>query len=143
MQDFIGKYRHTLDAKKRLAVPQKLRDKLGKEFVICRPSDNKTKCVYLYNDEDWHEFVTQAKETEQGKGRTKLGRRLFVHADQIDLDAQGRFTVPAEYCQYAGLEKDVVLFGAGDRIEIWDTVEFDAMVAELEEEDYDSSDIAD
>lgn len=143
MLDFIGKYRHTLDAKKRLAVPQKLRDKLGREFVICRPSDNETKCVYLYSDEGWHEFISQAKETEQGKGRTRLGRRLFAHADQIDLDAQGRFTVPVEYCEYAGLEKDVVIFGAGDRIEIWDVAAFDAMIAELEEEEYDSSDIAD
>ncbi|MBO4893958.1 MAG: cell division/cell wall cluster transcriptional repressor MraZ [Clostridia bacterium] len=117
--DFMGKYRHNLDQKNRLAVPTKLRGNLGTEFVVCRPLTEDITCLYLYSLEGWQDLVERISEKFSGENRTKIQRKLFLNAERVECDTQGRFTIRADFCEYAKFEKEVVVFGAGQRIELW------------------------
>ena len=116
---FMSEYTHSLDTKGRLIVPQKFREQLGAEFVICRGMDH---CLNLYTMEGWEEFTAklqQLPELSNAYGR-KVIRFFIAGAEKCEIDRQGRVLIPAGLRAFAGLKKDVVLAGAISRIEIWD-----------------------
>lgn len=112
----IGEYYHTIDAKGRINFPAKLRESLGLRFIITRGMDN---CLCVYPMEEW----TQLKESIIKQPRSKrrnLERFFFSGAVEANPDKQGRISVPPNLREFASLEKDVVVAGASDRVEIWD-----------------------
>ncbi len=114
---FTGEYWYSMDSKGRISVPAKLRESLGDEFKICKGFD---KCVCIYPIKDWEEFAQKIKslpETSQRRAR----RYFFSGTVDGVLDSQGRITVTPAYKQFASLEKDVVIIGNDNHIEIWDS----------------------
>ena len=101
---FMGEYRHTVDPKGRLIVPSKFRELLGTEFVVTRGLDG---CLFVYPMDSWTAYVD------------KFMRFLIAGANTCELDKQGRILLPATLREFAGLEKDVLLAGMLDHIEIW------------------------
>lgn len=109
-----GQYAHTIDAKGRLFIPAKLREELGGTFHVTAGQDH---CLSVFSDETWNTRMDDLR--SQGYSKLKELRLLFALAADCEPDAQGRILLPAKLRQYAGLEKDVVVIGSFDRVEIW------------------------
>ncbi|MCR5594403.1 MAG: division/cell wall cluster transcriptional repressor MraZ [Lachnospiraceae bacterium] len=114
---YRGEYTHSIDAKGRLIVPSKLRETLGDSFVLTKGLDG---CLMAYDTEEWEEFETKLQELPvTNKNARKLVRHFSGGAADAECDSQGRVLIPANLREYAGLTKEAVLLGMGNRIEIW------------------------
>lgn len=109
-----GQYEHTIDAKGRLFIPAKLRQELGRTFHVTVGQDH---CLSVYSEESWAAFMGRLKELSYNE--IKRLRGLFAYAADCEPDAQGRILIPVKLRQYAALDKDVVVIGSFDRVEIW------------------------
>lgn len=129
---FIGEYNHTIDAKGRLIVPAKFREKLGEEFVVTKGLDG---CLFVYPNEEWRAIEEKFRTTPlTTKDARKFSRFFFAGAASCEVDKQGRILLPSVLREFAGLEKDVVLAGVLNRVEIWSKERWSA------EGDYDDMD---
>ena len=114
---FMGEYNHTIDAKGRLIIPAKFRELLGTEFVLTRGLDG---CLFIYPVDEWKAFEQKLRALPLINKNARTFSRFFVAgAAMCELDRQGRVLVPQTLREFAGLEKDVVLTGNLDRIEVW------------------------
>ena len=114
---FMGEYSHTIDTKGRLIIPSKFREELGETFVVTKGLDG---CLFVFSDEDWKAFEIKLKSLPLTNKNARQFARFFVAgATPCELDKQGRILLPATLREFAGLEKDVVLTGMLNRIEIW------------------------
>lgn len=115
----LGTYKPNLIGKNRLALPTKLRNEIsGNRIVLAVGFDQ---CVLGFEEKKWQE-VTAAdlgRPLSDSEGRN-LRRKMFAGAEVIDLGVQGRFVIPEEIAEYAGIKKEIVIIGAGDHFEIWD-----------------------
>lgn len=114
---FMGEYSHTIDAKGRLIIPSRFREKLGDEFVVTKGLDG---CLFVFANPEWHAFEEKLKELPlTNKDARKFTRFFLAGATSAEVDKQGRILLPAVLREFAALEKDVLLVGVGSRIEIW------------------------
>lgn len=114
---FMGEYNHAIDTKGRLIIPSKFRDELGEEFVVTRGLDG---CLFVFPNDAWQEFENKLRTLPlTNKGARQFSRFFVAGAALCELDKQGRILLPATLREFAGLDKDVVLTGMMDRIEIW------------------------
>ncbi len=127
---FLGEYTHTLDAKNRLFIPALFRDELGSRFVLCKSSGG-TQYLTLFSEKKFEEYFQAIKENYT------LHQRRYALLDvlQAESDKAGRITVSQKLCDYAGLKKNVIVYGNGDRIEIWNEESWNAEVNRAEGED--------
>lgn len=109
-----GQYAHNIDAKGRLFIPAKLREELGATFHVTVGQDH---CLSVFSDASWNEKLEQLK--EMSYSQVKALRPMFANAADCEPDAQGRILIPGKLRQYADLEKEVVVIGSFDRVEIW------------------------
>lgn len=113
-----GEYNHTIDAKGRLIIPSKFRENLGEHFVVTKGLDG---CLFIYPDSEWNAFEEKLKTLPLTNRDSRNFVRFFLgSAIESELDKQGRTLLSSPLRGYAGLEKDVVLVGVLNRIEIWD-----------------------
>ena len=96
-----GRYQHNIDAKGRLFVPAKLREKLGDAFIAAAVMDH---CVSLYSLEEWDKLQEGLAAMPMTKAR-KLQRYLSANAADVQVDSQGRILLPRHLLAYARLEK--------------------------------------
>lgn len=113
---FLGRYTHTIDAKGRLIIPSKYREELGDNFIISRGYDG---CLYASDRNTFDELYEKIKALPQSQKEIRRLRRFFFDAVEAEYDKQGRVLIPSNLREFAGLEKDVVLVGFGDKVEIW------------------------
>ena len=114
---FKGEYNHTVDAKGRLIVPAKFREALGETFVVTKGLDG---CLYVYSDKEWENIENKFRELPlTAQDARKFTRFFFAGAADCELDKQGRILLPSVLRDYAGIEKEVVLAGVLNRVEIW------------------------
>ncbi|HIT90957.1 MAG TPA: division/cell wall cluster transcriptional repressor MraZ [Candidatus Merdenecus merdavium] len=114
---FMGEYNHSIDTKGRLIIPSKFRDLLGAEFVVTKGLDG---CLFVYPQNEWKEFEQKLKSLPLTNKNAREFVRFFVAgATSCELDKQGRILIPSTLREFARLEKDVVLTGMLNRIEIW------------------------
>ena len=114
---FMGEYSHTIDIKGRLIIPSRFREELGETFVVTKGLDG---CLFVFSDEEWKAFEIKLKSLPLTNKNARQFARFFVAgATPCELDKQGRILLPATLREFAGLEKDVVLTGMLNRIEIW------------------------
>ena len=114
---FMGEYNHTIDAKGRLIIPSKFRDKLGDEFVVTKGLDG---CLFVYDNAEWSAFEEKLKSLPlTNKDARQFVRFFLAGATLAEVDKQGRILVPSNLREFAGLEKEVVLVGVASRVEIW------------------------
>ena len=113
----MGEYSHTIDTKGRLIIPSRFREELGETFVVTKGLDG---CLFVFSDEEWKAFEIKLKSLPLTNKNARQFARFFVAgATPCELDKQGRILLPATLREFAGLEKDVVLTGMLNRIEIW------------------------
>ena len=120
---FKGEYSHTIDAKGRLIVPAKFREELGEAFVITNGNDG---CLNIYTEEAWETFLGKLKLLPNNRDTRSIVRKFVSQANRVEVDKQGRILIPTVLRDYAELDKDVVLAGAIDKIEVWDKSRWDA-----------------
>ncbi len=115
---FIGEYYHTIDTKKRLAVPVKFRKDLNKKAVLTRGLDD---CLYLYPLKEWKNLAEKLSRLPISRSDSRAFVRLMLAgAMDVSLDRLGRILIPEYLKQYAGLNKKITIAGLYNRIEIWD-----------------------
>jgi MraZ protein len=127
----LGEHEHTIDDKNRLTLPARFRDAMSDGVVVTRGMDG---CLYAYPRSDWLErFQSRLEELDPltNEGR-RLQRHFFSGAAEAELDKQGRIMIPAALLRYANLERDVVVAGMNDRLEIWDRETWRREVNEVE-----------
>ncbi|MDY0302289.1 MAG: division/cell wall cluster transcriptional repressor MraZ [Candidatus Moranbacteria bacterium] len=127
---FIGEYQHTIDPKKRVAMPSKFRNELGKKVVITRGMD---KCLFVYPMKVWEKLAEKLGNLPVGESGTRSFIRLMLAgAVDVDLDKQGRVLIPDYLKDYAGIKKDVTVAGLFDRLEVWDKNNWNSYKAKAE-----------
>ncbi len=115
---FMGEYSHSIDEKGRLIIPSKFRFELGEKFVLTRGLDG---CLCVYPQSEWNVLESKLRSLPlNNKNARTITRFLVSGAAMCELDKQGRILVPTALREYAGLDKDVVVTGNLERIEIWD-----------------------
>ncbi|WP_409275531.1 division/cell wall cluster transcriptional repressor MraZ [Neobacillus sp. SCS-31] len=114
---FMGEYHHNIDNKGRLIVPSKLRDNLGEMFIITRGLD---RCLFGYPLSEWRVIEEKLKALPLTKKDARAFTRFFFSgATESEIDKQGRINIPAPLLDYANLQKECVILGVSNRIEIW------------------------
>jgi len=114
---FMGEYHHNIDNKGRLIIPAKFRDALGEEFVITRGLDQ---CLFGYSMDEWKLIEDKLKTLPLTKKDARAFTRFFFSgATECELDKQGRVNISSPLLTYAKLEKECVILGVSNRIEIW------------------------
>lgn len=114
---FMGEYNHTVDAKGRLIVPSKFREQLGDEFVVTKGLDG---CLFVYENTEWKILEEKLKNLPLTNANARKITRFFLAgATLCEVDKQGRILLPSVLREFAKIEKDAVMVGVGNRIEIW------------------------
>jgi MraZ protein len=127
----MGEYHHTIDAKGRMIVPAKFREELGETFVITRGLDQ---CLFGYPMSEWKLIEDKLKALPLTKKDARAFTRFFFSgAVECELDKQGRINLAGPLLQYAKLEKECVVIGVSNRIELWDKAIWDTYVTEQED----------
>jgi MraZ protein len=116
---FRGTFDYTLDAKNRLTVPAKFRAALSDGVVLAKAADG---CIEIWPASDYDAYTDTVigERNPFSPEARQLTRFLAANAHDTELDAAGRVGVPEPLRDHAGLSKDVVVAGAGDRLEVWD-----------------------
>lgn len=127
----MGEYEHNLDAKGRVIVPAKFREGLGKKFVITRGLD---KCLFAYPLEEWKILEEKLKKLPLTKKDARAFTRFFFSgAVECEIDKQGRVNLPQPLRTYSQLEKECVIIGVSERIELWSKELWDNYFLDSEE----------
>jgi MraZ protein len=119
---FYGEYEHSLDEKGRLIIPSRIRDAMKHAgvtaFMITRGLDD---CLFLFPAQQWQEQEQRLSSLSFEKANARrFARMFFAGASPGELDRQGRIFIPPNLREHAHIEKDVVIIGVHNRIEIWD-----------------------
>lgn len=119
----LGEYKHNLDVKGRLAIPVKFREKLAGGAIITRGLDN---CLFVFAMKEWEVLAAKLTALPLAQANSRAFTRLMLAgaADAI-LDNQGRILIPDYLREYAGLNKQVVVAGLYNRIEVWDLAKWE------------------
>ncbi|MBI2050134.1 MAG: division/cell wall cluster transcriptional repressor MraZ [Candidatus Staskawiczbacteria bacterium] len=119
----IGQYKHTIDSKKRLALPAKFRGELGGKVVITRGIE---KCLVVYTEAEWKNFSEKLGNLPTSQAEARIYSRVtLAEAMEAILDKLGRVLISDNLKKYASLKKNVVICGLSNRLEIWDVAEWE------------------
>lgn len=123
LKPLLGTDEATIDSKGRILISKKKRERLGSDFAMCLGDNG---CLYAYPGLRWERILEEVDAADP----TSPGRQTFTRLvlgtadDEFDFDEQGRVVVPQKLRAMANLEKEVILIGCGDRLEIWAKEEY-------------------
>ena len=127
---FYGEYEHTIDDKNRLTLPARFRDELDAGVVLARGIERN---IEIYPRGSWDANVARIADLDSlTREAREMKRFVFSGATVTELDKQGRVIVPPNLAKHAGIDKDVVLAGVHDHIEVWDREEWRAHLGAIE-----------
>lgn len=113
---FLGSYYYTIDEKGRIVIPNKLRADLGNEFIMTCDLDG---CLSLYPKDSWNNIITKYKQLPNVKNARTYLRFVLSSASACQLDKQGRLSINSNLVKYAGIQKECIIMGVDDHLEIW------------------------
>lgn len=122
---FLGEYRHSIDDKGRIIIPSKLRNDLGNNFIITKGLDG---CLFIYSQNEWSNIINKYKNLPDTKDKRSFMRIFLSGASICDYDRQGRINIPQALIKYASIDKECVIVGVFDRLEIWSIESWNAYV---------------
>lgn len=129
---FLGTHAPKMDDKGRVILPARFRDELESGVVVTRGQEN---CLYVFSAREFeamHDKIRQAPVTS--KTARDFLRVFLSGASSETPDKQNRITIPLNLRNYAELDRDLTVIGAGNRVEIWNTAKWDAYLAASETE---------
>jgi len=126
----LGTHEHTIDDKNRLTLPARFRRAFEGGVVVTRGLDP---CLVAYPRDEWTRSQSRIADLDALSGEARqLQRVVYASAVEGELDKQGRLVISARLKEYAGLERDVVVAGVNDHLEIWDRAAWQRELAESE-----------
>ena len=138
--EYQGTYHYSVDHKGRVSVPAKFRKGLAPEadstYVVTKGFD---KCLSLYSLDQWQSFAALLANLPKNRKKSRNVLRWFMaNAEPVQVDSQGRIKIPQHLLEYAEIDKDAVVIGTYDRMEIWSKKEYEensrAVEATIEED---------
>jgi MraZ protein len=140
MISFLGEFEATLDSKGRFLLPAGFKRQIPEgentRFVINRGFE---KCLSLYPMQSWQPLYDQISTLNDFDPKVREFRRFFLNgAIIVEPDAAGRLLIPQNLKEYAGLEKDIVLAAAVNKIEIWDSEKYQKFFESYSPDDFSS-----
>lgn len=131
---FLGEYQHSLDNKGRLIIPAKFRDDIGSNCIITLGLDG---CMFLFSNEEWRKLAEKLSELSLARKDTRLFSRFFFsNASDVEIDKQGRIQVPFRLAKKLDFNKEVVIVGVANRLELWAKEKWDNFCSEEGESSY-------
>ena len=128
---FLGTHTPRLDEKGRLFLPAKFRDKLAGGLVVTRGQE---RCLYVFPMDEFMKVTQKFQEAPTSSKAARDYMRVFLSGASDEIpDKQGRVTVPAALREYAGVDRDCTVIGAGSRVEVWDTTAWNEYLASTEQ----------
>lgn len=113
----MGEFHNSIDLKGRVVIPSKFREKLGDKIVLTRGLDNS---LFIYSFDSWVKLTEKLNTLSfTEKDSRNFTRFMLSGATTLEFDKQGRIIIPGFLKEYASLEKEVVVIGVLNRIEIW------------------------
>lgn len=131
MAKFLGRFRHTLDHKGRVAIPARFRRALPPEshetFTGFFRNDGAEICLTLYCSSEFDEKLAAiAKESSNLEHVRRLKRAIYANTSDFPIDPQGRIAISQDLKNQLGLEKEVLFVGVRDSVEVWSPEKFEA-----------------
>ena len=125
---FIGEYRHNLDSKSRIVIPGKFRDELHSTFILAKGLDG---CLTIYSLEQWEKLFEEVNKLPTTKKAARQYIRMLTStASECTPDSQGRIQIPGFLAKPIDISsdknKECVIIGANDHIEIWNARTWDS-----------------
>ena len=138
MTGFLGEFEATLDAKGRFLLPAGLKKQMpegeGDLFVINRGFEQ---CLALYTMKSWEPLFAEINKLNEFDPKARQFRRHFLNgATHVEPDSAGRLLVPPNLKDHAGLQKDIVLVSAVNKIEIWDSSKYHQLFDSFSADDF-------
>ena len=128
---FMGEFHHNIDEKSRLIIPSKFRSELGETFIITKGLD---KCLFIYSKTEWDKIMQKVSTLQFTKKNVRAFERAFIGgASTIEFDKQGRINITSPLVRYANIQKECVIIGVNERLEIWSLEEFNNYMKENED----------
>lgn len=128
---FLGTHHPKLDDKGRLTLPAKFREALAGGLMVTKGQDH---CLFVF---PWAEFEQIAKKLAEAPFTNEAVRAyqryLFAGTDEQQPDSQGRISIAPELRRYADLNKDCVVIGAINRLEVWNADRWQSYLDQHEE----------
>jgi MraZ protein len=116
-----GTYIRSLDEKLRFAIPRRLRDAIGPEERVLYLAPGTDQSLAMYTEQAFGQLAAQLNcESPTGRDVRAFSRLFYAQAERVEMDRQGRIRLPIELAQLASIEKEIVLLGVRDHVEIWD-----------------------
>ena len=130
---FRGAHNHSVDDKGRVIIPLRFRSELGNTFVITKGLD---KCLFIYREDDFQEMEKKLlSQPALDRHTIRLQRWFSAEAVETQVDNQGRVAIPSNLREFAGIDEEVAIVGAINRIEVWSRAGWEAFNASLSDED--------
>ena len=127
-----GTYERSLDDKQRIALPKRLRDLLANQgqLVLTPGTDGS---LALFPEQAFAALTEKlAARSPTGPEVRAFSRLLYAQSQSVEIDSQGRIRLPAELARLAALDREIVLLGVGDRVELWNKSRWEAYLADLQ-----------
>lgn len=114
---FLGSYEYRIDAKGRVPLPPKFREKLKQGLVLTHGLE---RCITVYPLSEWMRIAENSSALPPARSKERrMNRFIFATAFSMELDAQGRVALPVPLRQYAEIGENVVIVGTNNYAEIW------------------------
>lgn len=113
----MGEFHHNIDDKGRIIIPSRFREELGDSIIVTRGLED---CLFIYSENEWSKVVSKLKTLPFTKKDARSFTRMFLSgATNAEFDKQGRIKIAIPLLEYASLQKECVIIGVNDRLEIW------------------------
>lgn len=120
---FFGEVESCIDDKNRIRIPTKFKD-IGSEVTVAKGLNG---CLTIYDKESMAVLYAKLKEIPlSDMAAQRSVRAFFSSASTVQIDSNGRFVLPLALKTYAGIDKDIVLVGMGEKMEIWSKARWSA-----------------
>jgi MraZ protein len=118
MKLFLGEYAHSLDDRGRITLPRRIRQEIDeREIILSRGFDT---CIFGFDTRRWETEANKQLEIPVTEIKAReLRRYMFAGAVKAEIDKLGRVLLPAQLKEYAHVDQEVMVIGAGDHFEIW------------------------
>lgn len=127
---FLGEFTHKLDSKNRIMIPSEFREDLSNNFYITKGPE---KSLVIYTEE---EFIKQSERLDmlevQNKKNRAIKRLFFSSTVKASLDKQGRVLLNKNLRDYSEIKEEAMIIGNNSTIELWDRVNWEAYIDEVE-----------
>jgi transcriptional regulator MraZ len=129
---FLGEYEYRVDAKGRVPLPPKYREKLKDGVVLTAGPE---RCIVAYSPSEWEKLASNLTGGSIVPSKLRrLNRAVFASAYSLEVDGQGRVALPQLLRDHAAVRDEVVVAGANTYFEIWNKKQWQAEKAASQEQ---------